>query len=114
MKPITPDEVVSAKRDSFPHEVLEAFNEMIASEWNGTSSYFKTKDVTALILSKMSTTEWPERVTESKLFNNHWLDVEDIYRKVGWEVTYDNPGYNETYDASFKFSKSRNGGIRHA
>ena len=106
MKPITPDEVVSAKRDSLPQEVLEAFNEMIASSWNGSYSHFKTKEVVAVILEKMNYGKITQPIIKSdELFENHWLDVEDIYRKAGWKVVYDNPAYNETYDATYKFSK---------
>ena len=38
------------------------------------------------------------------IFDNHWLDVEDLYRKNGWKVDYDKPGYNESYNAYFVFS----------
>jgi hypothetical protein len=33
------------------------------------------------------------------------MDVEDVYQKAGWEVEFDKPGYNEDYEANFKFSK---------
>ena len=37
------------------------------------------------------------------LYEKHYLDVEDAYRKRGWIVDYDKPAYNETYDAFFEF-----------
>ena len=35
------------------------------------------------------------------------FDVEDIYEKAGWDVTYDTPGYNETYEPKFTFKPSK-------
>ena len=42
---------------------------------------------------------------ENDIFDKGSLNVETIYRKDGWNVEYDKPGYNESYDASFKFSR---------
>ena len=33
------------------------------------------------------------------------MDIESIYRADGWGVYYDKPGYNETYTATFEFTK---------
>ena len=44
------------------------------------------------------------KLKRADVFSNHWLDVEDIYREQGWNVEYDKPTYNETYDAYFVFS----------
>ena len=48
-----------------------------------------------------------EKISEARvlIFSNHWLDVEDIYRKQGWKVVYDSPGYDESYDAYYEFRK---------
>ena len=106
MKPITPDEVVDKKAQQLPDFVIESFNELIAKHWNGQSACFKKEDVVRLIADK-ATTEWGgihnERVT--RLYTERCLDVEDIYRAVGWVVKYDSPGCNETYPATFEFSK---------
>ena len=40
------------------------------------------------------------------LFENHYLDVEELYRQEGWLVTHDKPGYDETYPATFTFERS--------
>ena len=53
----------------------------------------------------------PEGVREiiskafEKVFKNKWLDVEEVYRKAGWKVEYDKPGYCEDYEAYFVFEK---------
>lgn len=41
------------------------------------------------------------------MLDREHLDVEDVYRAAGWEVTYDKPGYNETYDATFTFRSAK-------
>lgn len=111
VKPITPAEVVNKKKEQLPSEVIEAFNEMIAQNWSGGYSKFKQKDVVNVIVGKLQSArvvdmEMPSgSVIEAEIYAKHWLDVEDIYRKAGWKVVYDKPAYNETYDATFEFSK---------
>ncbi len=87
------------KATLIPDKVIEAFNEMIAQNCSNGSSTFTQKEVVALIVSK--------GIDEDQLLDNRWLDVEGIYRKADWSVKYDKPGFNETYDATFTFSKKR-------
>jgi hypothetical protein len=101
VKPITPKEVVKEKLLSIPDEVIEAFNELIAKNWDGYRAGMKQDDIVALIKQKMSLKK------DDTIFERHWLDVEDIYRKVGWIVEYDKPAYNESYDATFEFRKKK-------
>lgn len=98
-KAIKPGEVVEAKKAALPPEVLDAFNELIAKYWTGHSATVKQPEVARLIASKLGLEN------TSPVYDNHWLDVEDVYRKEGWKVKYDKPGYNESYDAYFEFSK---------
>jgi len=44
-------------------------------------------------------------LTRQGMYDKGWMDVEDAYRKAGWDVDFDKPGYNETYEANFTFSK---------
>lgn len=103
VKSITPDEVVEKKQEQLPDFVVEAFNEMIAKNWNGRSASFKQDDVVNLICQKMGYEEY--RAAVNKIYAEHWLDVEDVYRSAGWVVKYDKPAYNESYPATFEFSK---------
>ena len=103
VKPITPREVVGKKQESLPDEVIEAFNELIAENWEGSSSRIKQIKAVAKIREKFL----PKRITAKKMFDNNWLDVEDVFRKAGWDVEYDKPGFNETYEPIFEFSKKR-------
>lgn len=99
IEPIKPNDVIDEKLKSIPPEVIESFNEIIVEKFNGTESTFKQDDVITKILNKLT------NINKSDIFNKHWLDVEEIYRKIGWKVEYDKPGYNESYAANFTFKK---------
>lgn len=98
--PITPKQAEDKK--TIPDFVIDAFNDMIVKNLRGNRSYFKQDDVVEEIISYA-----PDGTTEEHVYDKGWLDVEDIYRKAGWLVNYDKPGYNESYDATFTFDKKR-------
>lgn len=93
IQPIKPKDVKSTK----PDEVIEVFNELIQKYWDGTQARFKQDEAARLISAKM------EKSTKY-LYENHYLDIEDLYRQAGWTVEYDKPGFNESYPATFTFS----------
>ncbi len=95
---ITPKEVKEKRLESIPDQVIEAFNELIVKNWTGYSSIVSQKDAIALICSKMD-------VSRDVVYNQHWLDVEPLFEKAGWKVKYDKPAYNESYEATFEFTK---------
>lgn len=101
-QPIKPSQVIKKKKDSIPDFVIESFNELIVKHFNGSYSTIQQDEVLSVILSKM-----PEGSTRQNVFDNNWLDVEDIFRKAGWQVNYDKPAYNESYPATFKFDPKR-------
>ena len=45
------------------------------------------------------------KITEQEVYDRNLLDVEDAYRKLGWKVAYDKPGYNEAYEGTYQFKK---------
>lgn len=97
--PISPKEVADKKMEMFPDAVFEAFNEMIVQNAGIGEITVKQDDVVALMVKK--------GLDRNEIYKNGWLDVEDVYRKAGWKVDYDKPGYNEDYDAYFVFSRKR-------
>ena len=98
VKPITPKEVTEKKLASIPDEVIEAFNELIVQNWDGHRASILQDEVCKLAAKKL-------KCTTDIIYDNSWLDVENIFRKSGWKVAYDKPGYNESYAASFSFTK---------
>lgn len=103
---ITPGEVLNLKEKQIPDEVFEAFDELIAKDFQHGSATVMQKEVSLLALKKLKAAGH-RGMTQQKIFDNHWLDVEAIYRQRGWNVEYDKPAYNESYEASFRFSKRR-------
>ena len=92
--PIKPNEAET----EFPEGVYEAFNELIRKNLRGKTATVKQRDVAQLIASKLE-------LTLTEVLANGYLDVEDAYRKAGWKVEYDKPGYNESYEPHFAFTK---------
>ncbi len=105
IEPISPDDAIIKKQSIIPDIVIECFNELIAQNYTDNESTFKQDDVVELIRQKMTTVQ-PD-VKNRIIYGSHWLDVESIYRKKGWIVEYDKPGFNESYDATFTFNRRR-------
>ena len=103
--PIKAQDIVKAKTTTIPDEVFDAFNELIASKWDGRSAHITQDEVVKLSLVKLQSTG--KDISRNKLFESGWLDIEDSYREAGWDVGYDKPGYNESYEAFFVFSKTK-------
>lgn len=101
--PIRPDEIINLKKDYLPSEIIQAINECIIKNWNGKYSRFTLKEVTSLMLEKMLVKHKP--YTRQMIYDNGYVDFEDVYRDVGWKVVYDKPGFNENYQANFTFSR---------
>lgn len=98
-KPITPDEVADLKNAIIPGVVFDAFNELIAAAWNGASATIKQDAVVKRIL------QLDLGIDRALLFDAKYLDVEESYRSLGWNVVYDKPAFNESYPATFTFTK---------
>ena len=96
IKPIRPDNVVGIKAKRLPPEVISSFNHLIAKNYLNGKATVKQDDVIKLILSKTN-------YERHEIFERKMLDIENIYEEAGWEVTYDKPGYNESYAATFEF-----------
>jgi hypothetical protein len=101
VKPVTPKEAVDRAREDIPNEVVEAFNELIAKDIDTLSgeATVMQDEVLELIRRKL------KFKNDEKIFGNKWLDVEPLFRKAGWTVVYDKPGYNESGRAYYTFKK---------
>lgn len=101
-KPLSPKDVESAKAKTgvtIP-QVIEAANELIAQRWDGYEARFFLHELGARAREKLG---WDKK----KEFEDGDLDIEPIFRKAGWSVEFDRPGYNENYEAHFIFKKRR-------
>lgn len=102
MKPVTPEEVAATPEESFPDEVFEAFNALIREKYRRGCAKFTFKEAAARVSSALG-------ISTGEVYDRNLLDVEDVYRKAGWLVVMDKPGYNESYDGYWTFSKRRGG-----
>ena len=97
--PISPDEVPAAKAAALPEGVFDVFNDLIARAYSGRSAIVVQEDVVKALLER------DPSLTRERIFAEHMLDVEAAYLAAGWDVVYDKPGFNESYPASFRFTK---------
>lgn len=93
--PIRPENMTVAKQASLPDAVITVFNELIIKHWDGRRATITQDEAVALMVNR--------GLNRKEIFDQGWLNVEDIYRQAGWVVEYDKPGYNETYLATFTF-----------
>jgi len=93
---ITPEEARKRQESSIPAIVFDVFNELIAEHFDEHGITFEEQEAVKRICSRSD-------IKEDDLYARRWLDVEPIYRKAGWIVTYNKPGYCEDYEATFTF-----------
>jgi hypothetical protein len=97
IKPLRPDEILSNLAKTTPPVVITAVNNMLTKHFKGGSVTIKQDEIVSEIL-RLS-----PNISRHEVFENKWMDFEEVYRQFGWSVTYDKPGYNESYDATFEF-----------
>lgn len=97
-QPITPREA-KAQMSPVPDAVIEAFNELIAENFDGRKAVVKQKEVVEVIEKK--------GIDQKTLFEKSWMtDIEKIFRAAGWKVQYESPARDQdSFDAFYSFSK---------
>lgn len=106
VKPITPAETLKDFKESFPDYVITGINNAILKYSKGQTSFtIYQKNIVEEIIAAAK----PKKITSKFLFDNHFLDFEDMYRQHGWYIEYDKPGYCESYEAFFKFKMTAKG-----
>lgn len=96
VEPIKPSEVYQ----TIPSWIIKGANECIKDHYK---ELHKESHFTQDTLVKYCLKYAPEGTKSRIIFENNWLDIEPVYRKVGWIVEYDSPGYCESYPATFTF-----------
>jgi hypothetical protein len=79
--PIRPSDL--SDKITFPSDVFAAFNfeiRMNYKPWDKEAVVVQD-DVIERIIAALN-------VSRQRIFDEHWMDVEDEYRKAGWSVTY--------------------------
>jgi len=99
VKPIRPEDVGEGKWELFPDAVIEAFNELITENFVNGSATVKQGDAVKRMVEK--------GLDRKEINDKGWLNVEEAFKLAGWDVSYDGPGYCETYPATFKFERRK-------
>lgn len=98
--PLTPKKAKELWVETLPDFVIEAVNHFIGLRYGGdTTSFYIKQD--ELIKEMLAT--GPEDLKRDDLFEKHYLDFESIFEESGWEIKYDKPAYNESYEAYWRF-----------
>lgn len=98
IQPIKPNEIPQRQMDAIDDAVVEVWNNLIIKNFRGNQAVVYQDDAITVIQNAMG-------VDRSDVFENGWLEIEPLFRRAGWKVEYDKPGYNESYRASFTFTK---------
>jgi hypothetical protein len=101
MKPLRPNEAIALKKGQRPDAIMIAFNQEISSKIIVATGKAKVlqKDVIARIKKALP------NIPSQDLFDKGWLDVEGEFREAGWEVKYEKPARDESFDSYFIFQK---------
>lgn len=98
--PFTPKQALAAANaGTIPEQVFDAFNAFLSDRAGDAPSGIMVKQDEVLALLAKA---WPQ-TKRHVYFEKGWLDVEAAYRKAGWRVTFDKPGYNESGGAFWVF-----------
>lgn len=116
MQPITPDEAKRLEGTNIPPLIIATINAMIVEKISGGRVVLKQDEVVERILLAIKQEKesygpnafpsWLD-CTRADVFKNKWLDFEPVFRRAGWIVEFDRPGYNESYDANWTFKANR-------
>ena len=102
VKPIKPSEILEKKAEIIPTAMIQAVNEMIAKMWDGRIATIKKEDLLERYFK--ITGQRNDRANCDKLYDDHALDFEDLYRKEGWKVNYESPHYGDSdFEPYFEF-----------
>jgi len=97
---ITKKDAIMLKKAMIPDEIIIAVNSLIIKHLKPDGTAIVTQEE---ILKEVCGDPECGKLTRNEIFDNNWLDIEDIYREKGWKVFYDIPSFNESYNAYFEF-----------
>lgn len=92
---MNPKEIEQLRLSQIPEPVFDVVNSLLVKAGNTFRKVIYQDDVVAALEAR----GFPRQ----DLFKNNWLDFENFYEVNGWDVTYDKPGYNESYRAHWVF-----------
>lgn len=101
VKPLSPKNLKNNIENVIPSVVIQAVNNLLKENYCGKSITITQKNLISEI-KKLDNT-----ITNAKLFDNHWLDFEPLFRKNGWKVVYESPDRDQSFDEYFIFTPAK-------
>ena len=98
IKPLSKEEVKRAK--TIPDIIIKTVNELLVKNYRNGKAIIMQSEIVDMVSGD---SENPDSISRTDIYDNNYLDFEDVYRAIGWKVTYDKPGYCESYEPHFIF-----------
>ena len=98
VKPFSPSEAEAMHVTTIPDQIITAVNKRLVANAGSRCTILQDEIIAEAVEAGLD---------KRAIFDNHWLDFEKHFETFGWKVTYDKPGYNESYPASWEFSPAR-------
>jgi len=98
VKAISPEEIIY----DIPDFVIEAVNTLLKKKFRGKACAIKAKDIIAEGRKNGKTG------SNKDWYDEKWMDFENIYREMGWEVKYEQSSYGDSnFDAYYEFTPKK-------
>ena len=95
IKPISPKELINVDPDI--HEsMIVVINKMLTHFDGIYLVLYQEKIIEAFLKLE------PD-ISRDEIFDNGWLNFVGLYRRAGWDVAVDQPGYDESYETNYRF-----------
>lgn len=103
IKPLTPKEVLSRRGKYLLPQLVEAVNTYLCENYNGKNSVkMLRKEVVNKTIELCSKNNI--HMTEQILYQKGHLDFEGVFKKYGWNVTYESPDRDESFESYYLFT----------
>jgi len=81
-----------------PPSVFKVMRELVASKLVENKAIVTQEEAVNAISKKL-------KCSKAAVVTRHYLEIEDVFRQEGWDVKYRKPGFNEKFEANFRFKK---------
>jgi hypothetical protein len=100
-KPLSPKDIMDDLPNIIPPVVIEAVNNLLKKKFRGHNATIKLKEVKAEVRKLGGPSE--KQLNDEKAF-----DFENVFRKQGWKVRYEQPSYGDSdFDAYYEFTPKK-------
>ena len=98
IKPLSKEEVKREK--TIPDIIIKTVNKLLIKNYCNGKAIIMQSEIVDMVSGDSGD---PDGISRTDIYDNNYLDFEDVYRAIGWKVTYDKPEYCESYEPRFIF-----------